>query len=235
MYGKNKQQNNEDDNENKRNKESEKGVVLKANIHCEGCSNQISKCLKGYEGINHIRIDRENHRIILKGDVIKDPLKVLERLKKKYNKNVVLISPKPKPENKQKKEPENKEQAKTKTMVLKMYIHCEGCVNDVKRKIEKMKGVESVELDKEKSLVTVKGIVDSSKLVEYVKKKFGKHAEIIKEGEKKDEGRRDEGKKNNERDNGHIIMFSYPSQYSTQYLYPNQSFNDENAFACSIM
>ncbi|KAI5409840.1 hypothetical protein KIW84_055339, partial [Lathyrus oleraceus] len=107
--------------------------------------------------------------------------------------------------------------------------------NDVKRKIEKMKGVESVELDKEKSLVTVKGIVDSSKLVEYVKKKFGKHAEIIKEGEKKDEGRRDEGKKNNERDNGHIIMFSYPSQYSTQYLYPNQSFNDENAFACSIM
>lgn len=98
-----------------------------------------------------------------------------------------------------------------------------------------MIGVESVELDKEKSLVTVKGIVDSSKLVEYVKKKFGKHAEIIKEGEKKDEGRRDEGKKNNERDNGHIIMFSYPSQYSTQYLYPNQSFNDENAFACSIM
>lgn len=42
MYGQNKEQNN--------NKESEKGVVLKANIHCEGCSNQISKCLKGYEG-----------------------------------------------------------------------------------------------------------------------------------------------------------------------------------------
>lgn len=207
--------------------------MLKANIHCDGCSDQISKCLKGFEGISHIKIDRENHRIFLKGDIIKDPSKVLERLQKKFSKNVELISPKPKPENKQKKEPEKKEQAKVKTVVLKMYIHCEGCASDVKKKIEKMEGVESVELDKEKSHVTVKGTVESPKLVEYVKKKFGKHAEIIKDDVKRDQGKKDQGK--NKKDSGHVIMFSYPPQYSTQYLYPNQNFSDENAFACSIM
>jgi hypothetical protein len=95
--------------------------------------------------------------------------------------------------------------------------------------------VESVELDKEKSLVIVRGTMESSKIVEYVKKKFGKHADIIKEDEKRDQGQKDQEKKSNERDSGHIIMFSYPPQYSTQYLYPNQKFNDENVFACSIM
>ncbi|WJX37945.1 hypothetical protein P8452_25657 [Trifolium repens] len=233
----NKEQNNNNSKEeNNEKKESDKGgVVLKANIHCEGCSDQISKCLRGFEGINHIRIDRENSKIYVKGDVIKDPSKVLERLQKKFSKNVELISPKPKPENKQKKEPEKKERAKVKIVVLKMYIHCEGCASDVKRKIGKMEGVESVELDKEKSHVIVRGTMESSKIVEYVKKKFGKHSDIIKEDEKRDQGKKDQEKKSNERDSGHIIMFSYPPQYSTQYLYPNQNFNDENVFACSIM
>lgn len=130
----------------------------------------MMKCCIYWLGINHIRIDRENHRIILKGDVINNPFKVLERLQKKYNKNVELISPKPKPENKHKNEPQKKEQVNffflhfysitfkyyilimyflliyyykqviTKIVILKMYIHCEGCASDVKRKIEKMEG-----------------------------------------------------------------------------------------------
>ncbi|KAJ1394790.1 Heavy metal-associated domain, HMA [Sesbania bispinosa] len=211
--------NKEENKENKEKKESDKAVVLKAFIHCEG--------------VNHITIDRENHKIIVKGDVVKDPLKVLERLQKKYNKNVELISPKPKPDNKQKKDPgKNKEQAKVNTVVLKMYVHCEGCASDIKRKIEKMDGVISVELNKETSHVIVRGAVESTKLIEFVKKKLGKHAELIKE-----DNRRDAKKdvKNNEKGCEQIIMFSYPPQYSTQYLYPNQTFSDENVFACSIM
>lgn len=78
----------------------------------------------------------------MKGDIFNDPTKVLERLKKKFSKNVELISPIPKPENKQKKGAEKKEQVKVKTVVLKMYMHCEGCVTDVTRQIEKMEGRE---------------------------------------------------------------------------------------------
>lgn len=89
-------------------------------------------------------------------------------------------------------------------------------------------GVQTVELNKETSHVTVRGEVESTKLVEYVKKRLGKHAEIVKDDKKREP-------RNNEKGNGHIVMFSYPPQYSTQYLYPNQTFSDENVFACSIM
>ncbi|XP_061342685.1 heavy metal-associated isoprenylated plant protein 8 [Gastrolobium bilobum] len=205
---------------------SEKAVVLKAFIHCEGCADKIYECLKGFDGVERVAVDKENHKIIVKGEVVNDPLKVLERLRKNYSKHVQLIAPKPKPDNKQ-KDPEEKEQAEVKTVVLKMYIHCEGCANDVKRKIEKMKGVVSVEVSEETSHshVIVRGEVEPTKLVKYVNKKLGKHAEIIKEDEVE----------SNENCPEHIIMFSYPPQYSTEYLYPCQIFSDENAFACSIM
>lgn len=95
-------------------------------------------------------------------------------------------------------------------------------------------GVVSVELNRETSHVTVKGSMDSNKLVEFVKMKLKKHSEIIKEDNKKDA--KGEGKEDNKRkDYEKIIIFSYPPQYSTQYIYPNQNFSDENAFACSIM
>ncbi|RDX69211.1 Heavy metal-associated isoprenylated plant protein 8, partial [Mucuna pruriens] len=229
----NKEENRDKNNENKEKKESDKGVVLKALIHCDGCSDQISKCLKGFDGVRHVQVDREHQRIIVKGEAVNDPLKVLERLQKKYSKNVELISPKPKPDNKQKKIPEKKEQAKIKTVVLKMYMHCEGCVSDVKKKIDKMEGVDSVEVDKENSRVIVRGTIESTNLVENVKKKLGKHAEIVKEDIKREAKR--EGKDNEKCYEPVVIMYSYPSQYSTQYLYPNQTFNDENVFACTIM
>lgn len=60
--------------------------------------------------MKEVAVDRENHKITVKGDVFKDPLKVLERLKNKYSKNVELISPKPKPDNQKKKDQEKKEQ-----------------------------------------------------------------------------------------------------------------------------
>lgn len=93
-------------------------------------------------------------------------------------------------------------------------------------------GVVSVELDKETSHVTVKGTMEPKELVDYVKKRLGKHAEIIK-GDNKKEAKIE--KKNDEKGREPVIMFSYPPQYSTQHLYPNQTFSDENVFACSIM
>ncbi|KAK7412472.1 hypothetical protein VNO78_03936 [Psophocarpus tetragonolobus] len=227
--GKNNKQ--EENKENNEKKETEKTVILKALVHCEGCSNQISNSLKGLGGVRHIQVDRENQRVIVKGEAVNDPSQVLERLRKKYSKNVELISPKPKPD-KEKKSQEKNEQPKIKTAVLKMYMHCEGCVSDVKRKIEKMKGVESVEADKERSRVVVRGTVESTKLVENIKKKLGKQAEILKE-ENKREPKREEN--DNEKGKQHVIIYSYPPQYSTQYLYPNQCFSDENVFSCSIM
>ncbi|KAF1881912.1 hypothetical protein Lal_00038555, partial [Lupinus albus] len=229
--------------QNNENKESSKVVLLKALIHCDGCSSKIIKCLRGLEGVDQITIERENNKVIVKGDIVKDPMKVLETLQKKYSKNVELISPKPKPEKQKIKE--KKEEPKVvlpeKTVVLKMYIHCEGCESDIKKIIGRLEGTQSVEVNRETSQVIVKGTMDTTKVVECVKKQLGKHAEIIKNEQKKEVKPKEiiheksNNNNNNNNNNKPIILYSYPSQYSTQYLYPNQTFNDENVFACSIM
>ena len=57
-------------------------------------------------------------------------------------------------------------------------------------------GVESAEPDLKSSEVTVKGVFDPPKLVEYVYKRTGKHAVIVKqEPEKKDKEESKDGNK----------------------------------------
>ncbi|KAK7332069.1 hypothetical protein VNO80_28816 [Phaseolus coccineus] len=223
---------NEEKKENIEKKELEKAIILKAFVHCDGCSDKICKCLKGLAGVKEVYVDKEHQRITVKGEAVNNPSKVLETLQKKYSKQVELISPKPKPDNQQKNIQDKNEQVKIKTVVLKMSMHCEGCVRDVKEKIEKIEGVDSVEVDKENSRVTVKGTMEGAKLVEAMKKKLRKHAEIMKE-----ESRREPRKEVNdvEKVRDPIVIYSYPPQYATQHIYPNQTFNDENVFACSIM
>ncbi|ESW20013.1 hypothetical protein PHAVU_006G173800, partial [Phaseolus vulgaris] len=223
----------EEKKENIEKKEVEKAIILKALVHCEGCSDKICKCLKGLPGVKEVHVDKEHQRVTVKGEAVNNPSKVLETLQKKYSKNVELISPKPKPENQQKNIQDKKEQVKIKTVVLNMSMNCEGCVRDVKKNLEKIEGVDSVEVDKENSRVTVKGTMEGAKLVEAMKKKLRKHAEIMKE-----ESRREPRKEVNDVEKvvrDPIVIYTYPPQYATQHMYPNQTFNDENVFACSIM
>lgn len=68
-------------------------------------------------GVEEVETDRKNHKVIVKGEKA-DPLKVLERVKKKYGKNVELLSPIPKA-----KEPqENKKEEKEKVLFIYLFI-----------------------------------------------------------------------------------------------------------------
>ncbi|KAM2731189.1 hypothetical protein EV2_034884 [Malus domestica] len=199
-------------------------------------------------GVEEVVVDYPNHKVTVKGKKA-DPLRVLERVQNKFSRNAELISPIPKPENKQKKEPEKKEAAppQVKVVVLKTLMHCEGCAIDVKKYLEKIKGVGSVEANMESSRVRVRGIVEAAKLVEYIKKELGKHAEIVKQeqGEEKGQGKdkadnkgqgKDKASNNKQRpEGGGECVFQYPPQYSTQHIYPCQTFSDENPLACSTM
>ncbi|KAL0677628.1 hypothetical protein Bca4012_005609 [Brassica carinata] len=94
------------------------------------------------------------------------------------------------------------------TVVLKVHMHCEACATEIKKRIMRMKGVESAESDLKGSQVTVKGVFEPQKLVDYVYKRTGKHAAIMKvdpppppppevaaaaaEGEKKEEAKGEE-------------------------------------------
>ncbi|KAG2675419.1 hypothetical protein I3760_12G003900 [Carya illinoinensis] len=82
------------------------------------------------------------------------------------------------------------------TVVLKVHMHCEACAQEIKKRILRMKGVESVEPDLKSSEVRVKGVFDPAKLVEYVYKRTGKHAAIVKqEPEKEKEETKDDDSK----------------------------------------
>ncbi|PSR96783.1 Heavy metal-associated isoprenylated plant protein, partial [Actinidia chinensis var. chinensis] len=179
-------------------------IVLRVYMHCEGCAKKVRKCLKGFEGVEDVLTDCKSHKVVVKGEKA-DPLKVLERVQKKSHGQVELLSPIPKPpppeaEKKEEKEiakpEEKKEEPPVITVILKIHMHCEACAQEIRKRILKMKGVENTEADLKSSQVTVKGIFDPQTLVDYVRKRTGKQAVIVKqEPEKKEEEKGKEEKK----------------------------------------
>ncbi|ESQ43523.1 hypothetical protein EUTSA_v10016103mg [Eutrema salsugineum] len=157
-------------------------------MHCEGCAKKIHRCLKGFEGVEDVTTDCKTSKVVVKGEKA-DPLKVLHRLQRKSHRQVELLSPIPEPKPVS-DEPEKKEKEKAKpkpkkeevlTVVLRVHMHCEACAMEIQKRIMRMKGVESVEPDFKASQVSVKGVFTPEKLVEYVYKKIGKHAAVVKQ------------------------------------------------------
>ncbi|XP_040988725.1 heavy metal-associated isoprenylated plant protein 7 [Juglans microcarpa x Juglans regia] len=179
-------------------------IVLRVYMHCEGCARKVRRCLKGFEGVEEVIADCKTSKVVVKGEKA-DPLNVLQRVQRKSHRQVQLISPIPEPKAEEEKKPEEKEPPKPEekkevpqiiTAVLKVHMHCEACAQEIKKRILRMKGVESVEPDLKSSEVRVKGVFDPAKLVEYVYKRTGKHAAIVKqEPEKEKEKAKDDDSK----------------------------------------
>ncbi|GFP91606.1 heavy metal-associated isoprenylated plant protein 26 [Phtheirospermum japonicum] len=151
-------------------------IVLKVYMHCEGCARKVRRCLKGFEGVEDVTTDCRTSKVIVKGEKA-DPLKVLERVQRKSHRQPIVIS-----------------------AVLGVYMHCEACAQEIKKRILRMKGVENAEPDLKSSQVKVKGVFEPEKLVDYVHKRTGKHATIIKvEPDKKEEEKPKEGKEDNKK------------------------------------
>ncbi|GMP37512.1 hypothetical protein CsSME_00009151 [Camellia sinensis var. sinensis] len=64
------------------------------------------------------------------------------------------------------------------TVEIKVRIDCEGCERKVKKAVEEMKGVKSVEVDPKQSKLTVVGYVEPAKVVARVAHRTGKKAEL---------------------------------------------------------
>ncbi|CAL5408154.1 unnamed protein product [Camellia sinensis] len=111
--------------------------------------------------------------------------------------------------------------------------------------------VESAMADLANDQVTVKGIIDPTKLVNDVYKKTRKQASIVKEEEKKEEEKKEgekkeggegekkegeEGKGGDEDKKTDIKKSEYwHPNYAMEYAYPPQIFSDENPNACAVM
>nr|XP_004235318.1 heavy metal-associated isoprenylated plant protein 7 [Solanum lycopersicum] len=183
-------------------------IVLRVYMHCEGCARKVRKSLKGFQGVEDVITDCKSHKVVVKGEKA-DPLKVLERVQKKSHRKVELLSPIPKPPAEEAKKPEEKEIVKPEekkeeppqviTVVLKVHMHCEACAQEIKRRIQKMKGVENAEPDLKNSQVAVKGVFEATQLLDYVSRRTGKRAVLVKvEPEKKEEEKPKEEKKTEE-------------------------------------
>ncbi|KAK1407169.1 hypothetical protein QVD17_38782 [Tagetes erecta] len=84
-------------------------------------------------------------------------------------------------------------------MVLRVFMHCEGCARKLRRCLKSFEGVESAVPDLKNSQVTVKGYFSPSELVEYVYKRTGKHVVIVTQDPSKmeDDKKTDKGDDNN--------------------------------------
>lgn len=184
-------------------------IVLKVYLHCEGCAKKVRRCLKGFQGVEDVETDCKMNKVVVKGEKA-DPMAVLERVQKKSHRHVELLSPIPKslaedtekPEEKKvEKLLENKEEDQMITVVIKVQMHCEACAQEIKRRILKMSGVQEVEPDLKISQVTVKGIFDPPKLVEFVHKRTGKQVLVVNQ-KPHDEKEQEKGKKEKSGDAG---------------------------------
>ncbi|KAL8250315.1 hypothetical protein R6Q59_034008 [Mikania micrantha] len=189
-------------------------IVLRVFMHCEGCARKVRRCLRGFDGVEDVQTDCKTHKVVVKGEKA-DPVKVLERIQKKSHRQVELLSPvpkppadEPKPEEKEPPKPEEKKEEPPQviTVVLKVNMHCEACAQEIRKRILRMKGVESVEPDLKNSEVTVKGTFEAAQLVDYVHKRTGKKAAVVKQDpepkkadEKGKEDKKDAGEKTEEK------------------------------------
>lgn len=189
-------------------------VVLRVFMHCEGCARKVRRSLKGFDGVEEVVTDCKTHKVVVKGQKV-DAVKVLERVQKKSHRKVELLSPAPTPPAEEPKKPEQEEAPKSEekkdeppaviSVVLKVHMHCEACAQEIRKRILRMKGVESAVPDLKSSQVEVKGTFPAAELVDYVHKRTGKHAVIIKQDpepkKEKDNNGKDE-KKDGESDGG---------------------------------
>ncbi|KAL3825872.1 hypothetical protein ACJIZ3_021901 [Penstemon smallii] len=181
-------------------------VVLKLDLHCEGCAKKVRHSIRHFEGVEKVKADCAANKLTVTGNV--DPTWLRERVESKTKKKVDLISPQPKKDGgaaapagdkkadeKSDKKPDEKkaEDKKPKepvvnTVAMKIRLHCDGCAHKIKRVVSKhIDGVKSVKTDLEKDLVSVTGTMDVKELTAYLKEKLKRNIEIIPPP-KKDEG-----------------------------------------------
>ncbi|GAV69625.1 HMA domain-containing protein [Cephalotus follicularis] len=161
-------------------------AVFKIDLHCEGCAKKVKRAVKHMDGVETVKADCGANKLTVIGKV--DPSKIKAKLEEKTKKKVDIISPLPKkddkkPDDKSDKKPEEKKEEKKppkeSTVVLKIRLHCDGCIQKIRKIILKTKGVSSVNFDGTKDLVTVKGTMDVKELTPYLAEKLKRAVEVV--------------------------------------------------------
>ncbi|KAK6943864.1 Heavy metal-associated domain, HMA [Dillenia turbinata] len=180
--------------EKKQEKKADDGkvtAVYKIDLHCEGCAKKVKRYVSKLDGVGDVKVDCSASKLTVTGNM--DPEKLREKVAGKTNKKVDLVSPAPakkeggggggekKPDDKGKADEKKAEEKKPKesTAVLKIRLHCEGCISKIRKIISKYNGVNSVTVDAQKDIVTIKGTMDVKDLVPFLKQKLKRSVEVV--------------------------------------------------------
>ncbi|KAF8088575.1 hypothetical protein N665_0536s0024 [Sinapis alba] len=180
-------------------------VVMKLDMHCEGCGKKIKRLLKHHKGVEDVEIDYKADKLTVIGNI--DPAAVRDKVADKIKRKVEIVSavaptkkeapPPPTGVEKKAADEKKKDEGEKKahpppappeesTVVLKTKLHCQGCEHKIKRIVSKINGVNSVAIDSTNNLVTMKGIIDVKQLTPYLNEKLKRKVEVVPA--KKEEG-----------------------------------------------
>lgn len=134
-------------------------ILLKLDLHCEGCAKKVRRCVRHFEGVEDVKADSSTGKLTVKGNV--DPLWLREKVEIKTKKKVALLSTRPKKvvagagtgtgnggeekksgekveNNKvEEKKGEDKKPKKVQCNTEEVRLHCDGSAQKVKRFIIK--------------------------------------------------------------------------------------------------
>ncbi|XP_022762832.1 heavy metal-associated isoprenylated plant protein 9-like [Durio zibethinus] len=169
--------------------------VLFVDLHCVGCAKKIEKSVKKIRGVEGVAIDMAQNQVTIKGII--EPQAICAKIMKKTKRRARVLSPLPAAEGEPMPEVVSSQVSGLATVELNVDMHCQACAEQLKRKILKMRGVQSAVTEHTTGKVTVTGTMDANKLVDYVYRRTKKQARIVPaqpEPEKQEEKKKGEEK-----------------------------------------
>ncbi|KAK0592113.1 hypothetical protein LWI29_013505 [Acer saccharum] len=155
--------------------------VLFVDLHCVGCAKKIEKSIMRIRGVEGVAINMGENQVTIKGIV--EPQAVCNKIMKKTKRRAKVLSPLPPAEGEPIPQVVTSQVSGPTTVELIVNMHCEACAEQLKRKILKMRGVQTAETELSSEKVTVTGTMDANKLVEYVYRRTKKQAKIVPQPE----------------------------------------------------
>ncbi|AED93327.1 unnamed protein product [Arabidopsis thaliana] len=152
--------------------------ILYVDLHCVGCAKKIERSILKIRGVEEVVMDMNENQVTIKG--VLDPQAVCNKIKKKTKRMAKVLSPLPAAEG----EPlppiiTSQVSGGLTTVELSVNMHCQACADQLKKKILKMRGVQTTVTEHTTGKVIVTGTMDAEKLVDYVYRRTKKQARIV--------------------------------------------------------
>ncbi|KAE8708226.1 IAA-amino acid hydrolase ILR1-like 5-like [Hibiscus syriacus] len=151
--------------------------VLFVDLHCVGCAKKIERTIMKIRGVEGVVIDMTQNQVTVKGII--EPQAICAKIMNKTKRRAKVLSPLPAAEGEPTPELVTSQVTGLTTLELNIDIHCQACAEQLRKKILKMRGIQSVVAEHSTGKVTVTSTMDENKLIDYVYKRTKKRARIV--------------------------------------------------------